>query len=397
MAEVPKGVRRFALKMNRMPQLAKAVVGARRPYPVHDSTVHLRGAVEWLNRAQDAHLDGGCAKSFDLMTGRWEPSYPETTGYIIGTLLDVYRLMRDQRQRDRAGRMGRWLQTLQLDTGAFPALDRRTPVVFDTGQVLHGLLDLEELDRSGEYLESVRRAASWLTEIQEDGGSWRSGAYQNTYHAYCTRVAWALLRAARVLDEPRFETAAMRNLDWALTRQLPNGWFRNNGLHDDDRPLLHTIVYSARGLFESGTLMNEDRYRLAAGRTIEALYRSWQRRGTLHGAYDSNWRAVTSRRCLAGEAQLSVLWMRAAALWNEPSYRSGALALNRGLKQTQNLTSSDPGVCGAIAGSFPIYGAYCFMKFPNWAVKFFVDALLLERAGGCLDGLGVTMTSDTGH
>ena len=44
--------------------------------------------------------------------------------------------------------------------------------------------------------------------------------------------------------------------------------------------------------------------------------------------------------------------------------------------RTQHLTASHPEIRGAVAGSFPIYGGYERFKYPNWAAKFFVDALL---------------------
>jgi hypothetical protein len=41
------------------------------------------------------------------------------------------------------------------------------------------------------------------------------------------------------------------------------------------------------------------------------------------------------------------------------------------------LRTSNLNVRGAIAGSYPIYGRYERLKYPNWATKFFVDALLM--------------------
>jgi len=35
-------------------------------------------------------------------------------------------------------------------------------------------------------------------------------------------------------------------------------------------------------------------------------------------------------------------------------------------------------VRGGIAGSWPIWGAYSRFEFPNWAAKFFADALMLN-------------------
>src|SRR3712207_6815520 len=63
-------------------------------------------ALVWLGRAQDGSVtqDGGVARHFSLETG-WSSSYPETTGYIIPTLLDHAVLRNDNALRQRAKRM----------------------------------------------------------------------------------------------------------------------------------------------------------------------------------------------------------------------------------------------------------------------------------------------------
>jgi len=38
----------------------------------------------------------------------------------------------------------------------------------------------------------------------------------------------------------------------------------------------------------------------------------------------------------------------------------------------------NPNLKGAVAGSLPIYGRYMALRYPNWAVKFLADALMLE-------------------
>ena len=54
---------------------------------------HLRSALEWLVAAQDATPDDGISRGYSFaystyFRGRgWQPSYPETTGYIIPTML----------------------------------------------------------------------------------------------------------------------------------------------------------------------------------------------------------------------------------------------------------------------------------------------------------------------
>ena len=58
--------------------------------PEHDNRTHLRGAIDWLCRAQDVrkhkHDAGGVAAGWSFEDG-WLPSYPETTGYIIETFI----------------------------------------------------------------------------------------------------------------------------------------------------------------------------------------------------------------------------------------------------------------------------------------------------------------------
>ena len=44
----------------------------------------------------------------------------------------------------------------------------------------------------------------------------------------------------------------------------------------------------------------------------------------------------------------------------------------------QDIHTDDLNVRGAIKGSFPIWGRYAPMSFPNWPVKFFIDALTLR-------------------
>jgi hypothetical protein len=47
---------------------------------------------------------------------------------------------------------------------------------------------------------------------------------------------------------------------------------------------------------------------------------------------------------------------------------------------TQDLRTSNPNIRGAIGGSYPIYGRYARLQYPNWAAKFFIDSLLALKA-----------------
>ena len=46
----------------------------------------------------------------------------------------------------------------------------------------------------------------------------------------------------------------------------------------------------------------------------------------------------------------------------------------------EDVDTEDDDVRGAIAGSYPIWGRYAPLTFPNWATKFFIDALIAARS-----------------
>lgn len=68
-------------------------------------------------------------------------------------------------------------------------------------------------------------------------------------------------------------------------------------------------------------------------------------------------------------------------LWRKRVYRPEALGLLcRDLFDGRGPVTSNLNVSGAIKGSHPIYWGYLFGTYPNWAAKFFMDALLFEEA-----------------
>ena len=46
---------------------------------------------------------------------------------------------------------------------------------------------------------------------------------------------------------------------------------------------------------------------------------------------------------------------------------------------TQDVDTDDADVRGGIKGSQPVWGRYAPLSFPNWATKFFVDAMWLRK------------------
>jgi uncharacterized protein YyaL (SSP411 family) len=344
----------------------------------------MRFAAEWLATAQDATSDRGVSALYSVRTG-WDVSYPETTGYIIPTFLNYSCFTEQSIWRDRAIRMADWLLSIQLSDGAFPLRDDLvTPAVFDTGQIIFGLIGAFRETRAKQYLDSAIRAVQWLISIQEPTGAWLKHSYGGMSHVYYTRVAWALLEVHQERNDNELLLAARKNLTWALAQQLENGWFRNNAFSVDEYPSLHTIAYAAQGLLEAGEILQDPQYIQAAVKAADALLVRHKEDGSLPGAYDQDWRPTVSWSCLTGIAQMSIIWLNLYLSRGNKTYFESAKKANSYLKSVQNCTAKDPGVKGGIKGSYPINGAYSPYAFPNWATKFFLDALMLEERATAL-------------
>jgi uncharacterized protein YyaL (SSP411 family) len=332
-------------------------------------------ALRWLYRAQDANRDHGVSHSFLIGKG-WLPSYPETSGYIIPTLLNHWKLSQADEARLRAIDMANWALGIQLPNGAVPSLATGEPVVFDTGQVIFGWLSAFKVADQDRFLDAATRAGDWLVEALDPDGAWRQWTGSTVGITYNARTAWALLELALLTKDERYRRAARRFLDWTLKQERDEGWFEYNCLNDNNQPLLHTIAYTARGQLESGILLDAPEFIAAAERTAVELSRRVAPDGRMAGRFDRHWEPTVKWACLTGMAQISLVWSGLERITGDSRYRVSADAVISFLKTTQDLRSKNPGLRGGIRGSFPVNGQYCRYRIPNWAVKFFIDALM---------------------
>jgi hypothetical protein len=337
-------------------------------------------AIAWLCRTHDATGRQGSSKGFSLLRG-WLPAYPETTGYLIGTLLAYAERARPD-LIDRAREMGDWEVAVQepdggIMEGAVGTTPRRS-IVFNTGMVLHGWVDLCEAGFEG-YDDAAARAARFLTDNLRADGTWDPRyEYGELPHTYNSRVAWAILRWARHAADDRAEEAARRQLDWVTSRQRPNGWFDDCVFRSGMHPSTHGMAYTLRGLLESHVMTGEASWLAAVERTSEVLIRKLEVLPRLVANYDEAWRPTARHACLTGTVQLGGVWLRLYQVTQDPRW------LNAGLKAVEQAAAHQEAgrwraIDGALPGSFPVWGRYAPLQYPNWATKFLADSLLLYQ------------------
>jgi hypothetical protein len=337
----------------------------------------LERAISWLCRTHDVTGRQGSSKGFHLLRG-WLPAYPETTGYVLGTLLEYAARRGDQELRARAREMGDWEIAVQnADGGVMEGtVEGKLPsVAFNTGMVLHGWLDLLADDEADRYRDAAARSAAFLIEAQSPDGAWRDqAAYRGLATTYHTRVGWALLRHGIAADDSQALFAGRRNLEWALEQQRPNGWFANCNFGPGWDPNSHGIAYTLRGLLEGGVLLDEPRYVDAVALTSEQLIRKLEVLGTVPATFDAEWRPTAGYVCLTGLVQLGDVWLKLAAVTDDSRWYNAGL---KAIAQAASKQERSPGPArGGLAGSYPVFGRYSPLQYPNWATKFLADAML---------------------
>ena len=341
--------------------------------------------IDWICLAQDrsASQDGGVASFYNLKDG-WTISYPETTGYIVPTVLGAAKLTNDKSLRQRARRMLDWLVSIQLPEGGFQGgrvgVAPLKPVTFNTGQILLGLVaGVREFGT--EYYQSMRRAADFLRDTQDADGCWRKFPSplvvpgDKTYEAH---VAWGLFEAARIEPNYCYGEAGLSNVSWVLTHQQPNGWIDLSCLSDPSCPLTHTIGYTMRGILEAYRYSGEEKFLSAATRYADGVLSALRSDGFLPGRLDSTWQSKENWSCLTGNAQIAYCLLVLFGITKKEYYREVALKMNHYVRRTVNVSGPE-GIRGGVKGSYPIFGEYHAYNYINWGCKFVVDSNNLER------------------
>lgn len=353
----------------------------------NDNNKHLVNCINWLCRAQDESRSGGVSGGYSLEKS-WLPPYPETTGYIIPTFIKYSEFTKDAQFLNRAIQMADWELKIQLDNGAVRGGMgiSEYPIVFNTGQVILGWVSIYEKTNIQKYLSAAIKAADWLLSVQDEDGCWRKFTYMNIVHSYNSRVAWSLLKVYEHSYNEIYKNSALKNIKWALSRVEENGWIQNMSFFSDDQPFTHTIAYTLRGLHESSYYFDNELKEQIQNIVFNALVnitKSFRKNNKnslfIPAKYNNQWQGAENHySCLTGNAQLGILFHKYYPIFNDQRFSYIYQEILESLKTVQNLSIKNTGIQGGIPGSYPIWGKYMKYIYPNWAVKFFADLLLLE-------------------
>ena len=264
--------------------------------------------------------------------------YPEVTGYYIPTLYHW-------KETEYARTATRWLMSIQMADGAFPASDGK-PYTFDTGQILRGL-NAATGDVSGAD-KSAKLAADWmLSQVGPDGRVttpstelWGDIANE-LIHTY---VLPPLLQAGELFGRQDCIDAAHRAMEYYKKQEDQLVPFNR---------LSHFHAYAMEALWEMGE-------KELCRQGMASAADKQRQDGSVPGYPDVDW------VCSTGLAQYAIVWQYLG------EYERADRAI-RYLEKIQN-----PG--GGFNGSYGKGASYIPGAEISWAVKYFLDAWTLKLA-----------------
>ena len=144
----------------------------------------------------------------------------------------------------------------------------RPSVVFNSGQILRGMLSLYELTGEEKWKTASLKAIDWIWKQLDKEGRFSTNDFMGAIRVYGTYVVVPIIEWSAHFPEHKQEwfKQSQKHLDWVLTQQNELGWFSNcdNTLHKNDRPIVHTIAYTVDGMWNAGLLLDNEDYKQSA-------------------------------------------------------------------------------------------------------------------------------------
>lgn len=273
--------------------------------------------------------------------------YPEVTGYYIPTLIRWG-------YRELAIDYAKWLISTQHNDGSWYDTFDQMPYVFDTAQILKGLLAAYSIWPDENVKNSIIKGAMWLAgNIQHDGrfkaadeSIWKMPkAYSELIHLYCLSP----IREVGIhFSKPELLEMVDLSIDYYKQNHM------EEILHFD--LLSHFYAYVMEALVDLGELE-------LAKAAMNNIGNFQTEDGAVPGYNDVHW------VCSTGLFQLALTWFRVGDIERG----------NKAFSYACRLQNESGGWYGSYPSAEDESNDYFAASEISWAVKYFLDALYYKN------------------
>lgn len=273
--------------------------------------------------------------------------YPEVTGYYIPTLIRWG-------YRELAIDYAKWLISIQHNDGSWYDTFDQMPYVFDTAQILKGLLVAYSIWPDENVKNAIIKGAMWLAgNIQHDGrfkaadeSIWKMPkAYSELIHLYCLSP----IREVGIhFSKPELLEMVDLSIDYYKQNHM------EEILHFD--LLSHFYAYVMEALVDLGELE-------LAKAAMNNIGNFQTEDGAVPGYNDVHW------VCSTGLFQLALTWFRVGDIERG----------NKAFSYACRLQNESGGWYGSYPSAEDESNDYFAASEISWAVKYFLDALYYKN------------------
>ncbi len=300
-------------------------------------------AINWINNntVENAGI---------ITTSIVRKPYPEVSGYYIPTLIKWG-------YKEKAIQYAEWLISVQKEDGSWYDSNNEAPYIFDSGQILKGLLAVRDIFPNKSDLDyHIKKGCDWIVSRIDNNGRlsapnekiWGDGRTMNELiHLYCLSP---LMVAARIYNNMDYEAEAKKCLCF---------YIKNYRKQITDFHLLsHFYAYIMEALVDMGEIS-------LAKEAMDNIKRFQHENGAVAAYKNADW------VCSTGLFQLALVWIRLGDI------EAGKKAFDFACR-LQNKT-------GGWYGSYRIDEKDKSIPdyFPgeeiSWANKYFLDALYYKN------------------
>ena len=277
--------------------------------------------------------------------------YPEVTGYYIPSLIRWG-------YRDLALSYAKWLMSIQKPDGSWYDTEDKAPYIFDSAQILKGLLAARSITEDTSKLDqAIERGCDWILSRMNDEGKlvtpdtdcW--GKDENTcseiIHLYCLSP---IKEAGVLFQKPEYVEAANRIFEYYKVHYYEK--IMNFSL------LSHFYAYLMEALLDLG---QEDMCREA----MEKIAKKQKPSGAVPAYHNVDW------VCSTGLFQLALVWFRLGEIEHG----------NKAFEYACRLQNESGGWLGSyLSEDNPKEeNTYFPLSEISWANKYFLDALYYKN------------------
>ena len=314
---------------------------------MENKTKHFKTAIQWIQR--NSINDSGIT-----VTSKQKKIYPEVTGYYIPTLIEWG-------YKGLAANYAKSLCSLQKSDGAWYDSGNIYPYIFDTAQILKGLIAIYPL--MPEIKTNIIKGCDWILCNMTEEGRLKpafdncfpedDSFYSELIHTYCLTP---LKDAAKLFNKPEYEKSVVKIKNYYIANYKQK--ILNFSL------LSHFYAYVMEGLLDMGEteLIKEAMHNIEKFRN---------KKGGIPGLNNVDW------VCSTGMFQLALVY-----------YKLGELEKGNSLFEYACSLQNDS---GGWYGSYPVSFINKYFTFGNkkahyfpdeeisWANKYFLDALAFKE------------------